>query len=297
MTRLLLGHIVNCLLLILSGALYAVALKYFVLPSRVILTGTEGIAVASSYFYESDSLFLMLYLIFQSVLITFSYFFVSRPFAVRTSLVVLTVVILMHLLPALRFADPDPKSERLLLVIFGGLLAGVAKAFAFNWRGSTGDEDIIGAYFASKYLKPVGSIAVGAGVVSTSFGLVLDFIKFGQIESVINTLMYTSIYIFISTQALNGFYRKFKLTMFTVLTEKPEIIGNRIMSVFKHRTYTIQKGVGGKSGKQFKMLRVIITHEELQDIIDEVTIADPKGFYFHHDIEGVSNNYYIQPIR
>jgi hypothetical protein len=36
-----------------AGALYAIALKYFVLPSKVILTGTEGIASALSYYFDS----------------------------------------------------------------------------------------------------------------------------------------------------------------------------------------------------------------------------------------------------
>ena len=51
-----------------AGALYAIALKYFVLPSKVILTGTEGIATALSYYFDSYWLFIILYLIFQRIL-------------------------------------------------------------------------------------------------------------------------------------------------------------------------------------------------------------------------------------
>ena len=47
-----------------AGLLYAIALKYFVLPSKVILTGTEGIAAALSYYFESEFLFIGLYFVF-----------------------------------------------------------------------------------------------------------------------------------------------------------------------------------------------------------------------------------------
>ena len=50
----------------IAGVLYAMALKYFVLPSKVILTGTEGIASALSYYFDSYPLFIGLYLIFQN---------------------------------------------------------------------------------------------------------------------------------------------------------------------------------------------------------------------------------------
>lgn len=130
--------------IVLAGLLYAIALKYFVLPSKVILTGTEGIATALSYYFESYWLFIGLYLLFQSALLAFAFARVSRVFAQRSLLVVGTVVVGLAVLPELQFAQPEPQNERIILVLFGGLLAGVAKALAFANRASTGDEDILG---------------------------------------------------------------------------------------------------------------------------------------------------------
>lgn len=279
-----------------AGALYAIALKYFVLPSKVILTGTEGIASALSYYFDSYWLFIILYLTFQIILLSFAFARVSKMFATRSLIVVVTVVLFLSFLPELRFAQPEPQNERILLVIFGGLLAGVAKAIAFKYRGSTGDEDILGAYFAMKYLKPVGSIAVFAAIGSTTFGLIMDFMKTGDFESTVNTLMYTCIYIFISAQTLNNLYRKFKIKMVAIITREYKSVGKAITMSFDHRTYTVQKGLGGYSGESFWMLRTIITAEELTQLIDAIENADPECFYFHHDIEGVSRRYYIKPI-
>jgi len=283
-------------LIVTAGLLYAIALKYFVLPSQVVLTGTEGIASALSYYYDSYWLFIGLYVAFQALLIAFAFAKVSRSFAVRSALAVTTVFVTLILLPELRFAQPEPQNERIILVLFGGILAGFAKALAFKNRGSTGDEDILGAYFARKYLKPVGSIAIIAAVVSTTFGLTLDLFKNGQFESVVNTLMYTCIYIFASAETLNNLYRKFKITMLSILTADKAAVGSAITSASKHRTYTVQKGLGGRSGEAFYMIRTIITQEELPLILKAVEDVDPDCFYYFHDVEGVSSRYYITPI-
>lgn len=288
--------LVDYMVIVCAGILYAIALKYFVLPSKVILTGTEGIASTLSYYFDSYFLFILLYLIFQIALLIFAFMKVGRIFAIRSFIVVATVTLFLTILPELRFAQPEPQNERLILVLFGGLLAGVAKAIAFQKRGSTGDEDILGAYFAMKYLKPVGSIAVFAAAGSTAFGLFMDFIKTGDFEAVINTLMYTCIYIFASAETLNNLYRKFKITMVVIITKKQRLMGDAITNTFNHRTYTVQQGIGGRSEASFSMVRTIVTQEELPRMLEAVDFADPDCFYYHHDIEGISSRYYIEPI-
>lgn len=281
---------------IAAGLLYAVALKFFIFPAKVILTGTEGIAAALAYYHDSSSLFLILYAVFQALLIGFAWGKIGRTFAFRTLLTVVTVIVTLPALPNLEFARPESSNERIILVLFGGILAGLAKALALRNRGSTGDEDILGAYFAMKYLKPVGSIAVIAAAVSTVFGLSLDYLKNEAIEPVINTLMYTSIYIFISAETLNNFFRKFKLVMITAFGRDPAVIGRAITSAAPHRTYTIQHGTGGYSSEPVHLVRTIVTHEELPEVLDALERGCPDAFHFHHDIEGTSRNYYIKPI-
>ncbi|MDF1798673.1 MAG: YitT family protein [Planctomycetota bacterium] len=283
-------------LIVLAGLLYAVALKYFVLPSKVILTGTEGIATALSYYFESYWLFIILYVVFQALLLAFAFARVSRVFALRSLIVVVTVALTLAVLPEASFAQPEPQNERIILVLFGGLLSGSAKALAFKNRGSTGDEDILGAFFSAKYLKPVGSIAIIAAIVSTTIGLALDLFKNGQIESVVNTLMYTSIYIFASAETLNNLYRKFKITMLAIITRQQESVGGAISSTSEHRTFTTQPGQGGHTGGAFCIVRTIVTHEELPQMIAAIQAADPECFYYYHDLEGISSRYYIAPI-
>jgi uncharacterized membrane-anchored protein YitT (DUF2179 family) len=284
------------LVVVFAGVLYAIALKYFIFPAGVILTGSEGIASALSYYFESTTVFLILYTIFQAALLSFAYKKISRTFARRSLIVVISVIIGMLLLPELQIAQPEPQNERMILVLFGGLLVGVSKAVAFKNRGSTGDEDVVAAYYAMKYLKPVGSIAVIAAIVSTAFGLTLQLLKGDEFPMLVNTLMYTCLYIFVSTETLNNLYHKFKLTMLVVITDHPERIGATIKATSAHRTYTVHQGMGGHTGKPFSMVRTIITLEELPKLLAAVEKECPNAFYYHHEVEGISRKYFISPI-
>ncbi len=282
--------------MIFAGIVYAISLKYFVFPSGIILTGTEGIAVSISYYFEKTLIFIVLYALFQISLITFAFLKISRGFAIRSAIVVATVITCLFTLPEMAFADPAPQNERITLVLFGGIIAGFAKAVAFKHRGSTGDEDIIAAHYAMKYLRPVGSIAIIAGVASTAFGLLLQYLKVNDFPALVNTLMYTSLYIFVSAQTLNAIYHKFKITMLVVIDEDPEKIGNAIRKVSPHRTYTVQSDIDGRLNKQLKMVRTIITLEELPRVLESVRAVSPDAFYYHHELEGVSRKFYITPI-
>ncbi len=292
-----LKNIWEYIVILFAGSLYAIAIKYFIFPAQIIMTGTEGISIATAYFFENQKIFIWMYLSFQSALLMFAFSKIGFHFAFRTALVVGSVVGLLNVLPEYQLASPAPQNERIILVIFGGILAGIAKAIAFRYSSSTGDEDIPAAYFSMKYLRPVGNIAVVAAVVSTLLGMVLAFIKTQQLAPVINTLMYTTIYIFMSAETLNNFYRKFKLALINVITKAPEKIGEDIRAQLPHRTYTIQDGFGGYAKDRVKILQAIVTQEEIPDIVRVIERADKNTFFFYNEIEGVSKHYYISPIR
>jgi phage terminase Nu1 subunit (DNA packaging protein) len=57
---------------------------------------------------------------------------------------------------------------------------------------------------------------------------VMAFLKSGDFESMVNTLMYTCVYIFASAQVLNALYRKFRLTMLSIVTQGHGKIGRAI---------------------------------------------------------------------
>ncbi len=75
----------------------------------VILTGTEGLSLATSYYLDSERVFIILYAAFQALLIY---------------------------LPMIEVASPEPENERIVLVFFGAIIMGLGKALAL-WPWST----------------------------------------------------------------------------------------------------------------------------------------------------------------
>jgi uncharacterized membrane-anchored protein YitT (DUF2179 family) len=282
--------------ILFAGVLYAGALRYLVLPSAVILTGTEGIAAALSYYFDAYWVFVVLYTAFQAGLLLFAAARMPATFVRRTLATVLTVIVALALLPEYEFASPEPENERIILVLFGGLLAGAAKAIAFKHRGSTGDEDIPGAYFAMKYLKPVGSIAIIAAVFSTAFGMLMALLKHGDFAAVVNTLMYTCIYIFASAETLNNLYHRFSLVAVDVVTKRADLVGRSIREKLPHRTCLIQPARGGHSNNAFDLVRIVVTREELPAVLKTIHRADPDCFHYDFELRGISRSYYIPPI-
>lgn len=294
--RILSSGLLKSLVLVLAGGLYAIGVKYFIIPSKVILTGFEGIALSISYYYDEFHLFVILYAVFQLVLLGFAFFVLSKRFAFYTAFIISVVIFFLEFLPQMSFASPESENERVILVLFGGLIIGAAKALAFKNRGSLGDEDIMATYLSQKTMKPVGSIALIAGCVSTVFGIILIYLKSQNIESIVNTLMYTSIYFFVSAVTLNRLFKKYKLTSAIIITQKPLEVSAMISHMEAQRSHTIQNCVGGYSKQERNIINVVLPHDELALFLEQIKQADEHAFIYYHDIEGVEGNFYIHPI-
>ncbi|NBV41725.1 YitT family protein [bacterium] len=282
--------------IVVAGIIYALALKYFLYPSNVILAGFEGVSVSIAHYFDKSALFVILYTVFQGLLLTFSFFKISRRFTYKTLLLVCTVIILLVTLPPLSKVGSALQSDRILLVLFGGLLAGVGKAIALKCRGSIGDEDIISAYLAQRTMRPVGEINLIAGVFSTLFGLSLVYLKTGELAEVITILMYTAIYLFISSETVNALFRKYRLTKVVLFTQSPDRVVPVLNSISDDRTYTLQSGTGGYSQQPLSIITTIVTHEELPMILRKLKKVERNSFVYFHDIEGVAGRFHIDPI-
>ncbi|ADK81128.1 YitT family protein [Sediminispirochaeta smaragdinae] len=284
-------------LVLFSGIIYAVAIKYFIMPSKVIMTGSEGIALATSYFYSSERLFVLLYAIFQTALIIFSFVKIGWIFSTKTILTILTIIVLLLILPDIKVASPEPENERLLLVLFGAIIAGIGKVVSFLNRGSTGDEDIVSVYFSEKLRKPVGKISIFAGVISTVYGLILNFVNSHDISIVANTLIYTVIYIFVGAFTVNTIYKRYRYSNIMINSENPEEVIKIIKSILPERTYTRISGTGGYSSKERTLISIIVTQEELPQIIRSIEQMEGNYFLYHSEIDGIKGRFTYSKIR
>ncbi|MDD3051168.1 MAG: YitT family protein [Candidatus Cloacimonetes bacterium] len=272
---------------IFTGFLYAVAIKYFIRPSTVIMTGTEGLSLATSYYLDSEFSFVVFYSAFQFILVMFSFFKIGIKFSIKTLMTVSSVSAFILILPMIKFASPEPENERLVLVLFGSIIAGIAKALSLKNRGSVGDEDIIAVYFSEKLRKPVGKIIISAGLISMVYGLVLAYLKTESISYVANTLIYTTIFIFVSAETVNAIYRRYKYSRVTINVDKIDQISSVISHIFPERSFTISDVEGSFSGSNRKQITLILSQEEMPVLLNSLNSIDEKFFLYYNQVDGI----------
>ncbi len=285
------------LISLLAGLIYAVSIKYFIMPSGVIMTGSEGIAISTAYYFESNWLFILLYSIFQFLLLAFSFFKVGKIFSLKTFITLSAVITLLIFLPSVKVASPEPENERIVLVLFGAIISGLGKALSLINRGSTGDEDIISVYFSEKLRKPVGKISIIAGSVSMIYGLVLNYLKYSDITVTANTFIYTVIFIFVGAATVNTIYKRYRFSNLTINTDNPWAVSQIINEILPERTFTKTVGIGGYLKKRRTMINLIVTQEELPIIINEINQIEGNNFLYHYEIDGIKGRFTFDAIK
>lgn len=276
---------------VFAGFLYALSIKYFIRPTNIIMTGTEGISLATSYYFNSEFVFVILYSIFQFVLLLFSFIKIGYRFSIKTLIAVSSVSIFILILPAIKFGSPEPENERLVLVLFGSIIAGVAKALSLKNRGSVGDEDIIAVYFSEKLRKPVGKTIIAAGMISMVYGLVLSYLQTQSITYVANALMYTTIFLFISAQTVNGIYKRYKYSNVFINVDNIKSIADIIKRILPERSYTVSNVIGGYSRMSRKQISLILSQEELPTLLEALGDMEEKCFIHYNQVEDVMGRF------
>ncbi len=283
------------LLPVFTGFLYAVAIKYFIRPTSVIVTGTEGISLATSYYLHSEIVFVVMYSCFQFLLLIFSFLKIGFSFSIKTLITVISVSCFILILPMIRFGSPEPENERLVLVIFGAIITGLAKALSFKNRGSTGDEDIIAIYISEKLRKPVGRTIILSGIISTTYGLILAYLETKSVSVIANTLIYTTIFIFISSQTVNNIYKRFKYSQITINVDDTELVGNIIKSILPESSFTVSDVRGGFSGGSRKQITLILSQEELPLLLNAFKDIGNRCFIHYSQVDGVAGRFPLRP--
>ncbi len=279
------------LLPVLTGFLYAVAIKYFIRPTSIIMTGTEGISLATSYYVKSEITFVAMYFACQLLLLIFSFIKIGFKFSLKTLITVISVSGFILILPMIKFGSPEPENERLVLVVFGAIIAGLAKAISFKNRGSVGDEDIIAVYISEKLRKPVGKTIILSGIISTAYGLSLAYIQSGSITYVANTLIYTTIFVFVSSETVNSIYKRFKYSEIIINVENTEAVSNVIKNTLPERSFTISEVTGGFSGEMRKQISLILSQEELPVLLNVLNEIGEKYFIHYNQVDGVAGRF------
>lgn len=260
--------------LLISLLILAFVYNILLLPTGLVAGGINGIAIITNYVYEIDSsimiflisavclLFSLMYLGIErttgSVLATFIY-----PILIKiTSLIIKSINISINY------------EDMFLIIIFAGVIGGIANGFIYKTGFSNGGLPIISQILYKYYKIPI----VKSNMIINSIIILIGSIFFGW-----SMMMYAIILVFINNimidKVLLGISSK---KAFYIVTTKEKEIRQYIVEKLKH-TVTIFNVKGAFLEKNQKVLLSVIPKRDYYKLTEGIKLIDPKVFFLVED--------------
>lgn len=258
---------IKMLLGVLFGnILYTCTVKFFLLPSEMMSSGTTGIALIINHLTGFDIPTFIL--IFNITMLIIGYIFFGKAFVMTTiaSSVIypVTLDILNGLFPEVYITD-----NTLLNVLFTGAGLGIAIGIVIRSGASTGGMDI-----PPLVLKKLFNIPVSVSLYAFDFIIITSQVFYHPIED----LLYGILLLVITSVMLD------KVLLFgenktevKIVSERSEEIREQILSKID-RGVTVLYGEGGYSKEKKDVILTVLSNRELAEVERTVRAIDEEAF-------------------
>ena len=258
---------IDILVDILGGLLLTIATYSFAVPADFPMTGVSGVALI---FYQLFGLPVgALTVILNIPIIVCCYKTLGKQFYIKSLKSTLITSAVMDIVgPRL----PLYQGDMILAALCAGVLLGIGYAIIFMRGSSTGGFDFI--MMAVKYYRPhlslgkigfgldamvilIGAVAIGNGVDSVIYGLVLNY-------------LYSTVLDRLICGTNSG-----KLTL--IISDHPREIVDEIDKIVD-RGSTLLKGIGGYTGEEKEVVMCASSSKEMYAIRKRVHEIDERAF-------------------
>ncbi len=212
----------------------------------------------------------------------FAYKTLGKKYTMFSFLSVIIYSVVADMIPMITFTE-----DRLLLAVFGGLLAGVGQGLVLNSGASQGGSDFIAMTFSVKKGINTFGYVMAYNVVL----MIISGIFFGM-----ESALYTIIFLYVSTETLNIVYTKYAKKTLLIVTEKAHEIADDIRTTTNH-SCTIFSGEGGFSHEGTKLVYMIIGADEINFVRRRIRAIDTKAFINVLNSNLVDGNFYIRSFK
>ncbi|MEC0242953.1 YitT family protein [Paenibacillus dokdonensis] len=249
---------------ITAGAiLMAVALEVFLVPNDIIDGGITGISIVLS---KITALPLGIFLFVINLPFLFlGYKQIGKTFAFST----LYGIIVMSVTTQLLHHVSPFTNEKILAVLFGGLILGLGVGLVIRFGGSLDGTEIVAILLSKKTRMPVGQIIM---VMNVFIFIIAGFV-FGWDSAMYSIFTYymASKVMDIVVEGLN------ESKSVTIISGEYEEISQTIQDRLGRST-TFIYARGGYSGEDTQMIYCVVTRLELAKLKSVVHEIDPKAF-------------------
>lgn len=259
-------QLLNLALVLLGNSLYALSVKFFLLPGNLISCGTTGIAlVVNALTNINMSVFILL---FNLVMLVLGWMVLGRKFAMTTIFSSLFYPVVLELLNRV-LGDVQVTDNILLNVLFSGMGLGLSLGLVIRGGASTGGMDIP-PLILNHYFR----IPVSASLWVFDFLIILSQMAFHTVED----LLYGILLLITTSVTLN------KVMLFgtsktevKIVSARAEEIRDAILSRVD-RGCTLLHGEGGYLHQPTELILSIVSNNELPKIERLARDIDPDSF-------------------
>lgn len=260
-------EIKRIIFVLLGSALMAMNINTFVHSANLFPGGFTGLAlliqsVFNKYFGIKLPFSILVYA-FNIVPIYIGFRYIGKKFTVYSVIMIFVSGLLTDIIPGLNLTN-----DVLLCAIFGGILNAISINFCLMADSSSGGTDFISIYVSEKTGKSAWNyIFAGNICVLVAAGFLVGW----------NAALYSIIFQYVSTQALNLLYKRYEKTTLLIITDKPEEIYKIIKEETNHDA-TIFNGTGCYKGAEHQMIYSVVSASECGRLEKLIRVADSNAF-------------------
>ena len=279
-------NLVTLCAVILSGFMQAAIIQIFMRPLNLLSSGFTGVAIlvekiTSTYFGFTFSTSLGM-LVLNIPIALFCCKSISKRF---TFFSLLQVIIASFFLKVIHFEALF--DDRLLNIIFGGLLYGMQAVIALKANASTGGTDFIALYISNKKNKSIFSyVFIFNACLLIIFGMMFGWENAG----------YSILFQFISTKTIDTFYNRYARMTLQITTSKPDAIIQCLIKNYRHGLSRVD-GIGGYSGRNISLIHVVVSSYEVGEMVALMRTVDPHVIVNVMKTENFYGGFYLKPIE
>lgn len=261
-------------MIIVGNLILAYGVAAFILPYDILSGGIAGIAVAISPLIPLDKGLIVAGL--EIALFITGWLFLGTKFASKT---VLSSILYPTLLNILTTIVHVPAIDPVLASLYGGAIAGLGIGIVLRAGTSTGGMDIPPLIIHKLTGIKVSVLVVVTDILTVLLGMAtfgFDAVLVGFISVISSGFMIDKVLMFGGSQSKSV----------QIISEHYDSIMKVIHEKFD-RGCTIYDATGGYTGKERKVLLVVVSSNEYNELINEVNQIDPNAFIITTDVTSV----------
>ena len=259
---------IRILLIFISLLISAVLYNLLLLPLSLITGGAAGIATITYYLYDINPAIMIFLISVACTLISFMY--LGKEKTAGTLIACAMYPLLVELTSGLTSIIKVNTNDILLLVLFAGVLSGIANGLMYKSGYTRGGLPVISqVLFETKKI----SIAKSNMIINTTIVLIGAYF-FGTTKA-----LYAIIFLYINSIVMDKVLLGISSNKaFYIVTKKEKTVKEYIINSLNH-TITTFDVTGGFMDKERKIILAVIPSREYYHLTEGIKKIDEEAFF------------------